>query len=124
MRLLLDEHFPPGVATELRRRGHDVMAVAERPDPRGSADAILWLATWREGRVLVTRDVRDFMRLVAGDRAVARAHPGLVLIHRGLFTRRGRDVGALVEALHALLAAHSADDALEGRIAWLQAEER
>jgi hypothetical protein len=100
------------------------VAVVERPDLRGSLDVVLWLAARTEGRVLVTRDVRDFTRLVAGDRAVARAHPGLVLVHRRLFARRGRDIGALVEALAVLLAAHPADDALDSAVVWLQAEER
>jgi predicted nuclease of predicted toxin-antitoxin system len=123
VRLLLDEHVAPVIAAELRRRGHDVVAVAERPDLGGSAGGALWLAARREGRVLVTRDVQDFMRLVAADRAVGRAHPGLLLIHRGVFTRRGRDVGRLVKALDALLAAHPGDSALDSDVAWLQAEE-
>jgi hypothetical protein len=100
------------------------VAVAERPDLRGAVDVDLWLAARTEGRVLVTRDVRDLTRLVAGDRAVARAHPGLVLIHRRHFARRGRDTEALVEALDALLAAHPADNALDSAVVWLQAEER
>ena len=124
MRLLLDEHITPVIAAELRRRGHDVVAVAERPDLRGTVDRALWLATRREGRVLVTRDVHDFMRLVAADRAVGQAHPGLLLIHSRDFTRRGRDVGRLVKALDALLAARPSDGALDSDVAWLQPEER
>ncbi len=32
MRLLLDEHCSPEIARQLRTLGHDVVAVAERPD--------------------------------------------------------------------------------------------
>ena len=121
MRLLLDEHLPASIAAELRRRGHDVEAVVERPDLRRSSDRALWVAARSDGRAVVTADVRDFMRLVAEDDAVGRAHPGLVLIHRRLFSRGGRDVGRLVAALDSMLAAHRAGEALDGRVVWLEA---
>jgi hypothetical protein len=38
VKLLLDEMWPPSIAVQLRRRGHDVEAVAERADLRGQAD--------------------------------------------------------------------------------------
>jgi hypothetical protein len=37
-RLLLDEMFSPAVAAELRALGHDVIAVADRPDLRSKSD--------------------------------------------------------------------------------------
>ena len=123
MRLLLDEHLPAIVASELRRRGHDVVAVVERRDLRRSPDAALWAAARAEGRAIVSSDVRDYMRLVAEDDAISRAHPGVVLIHHRLFSRGGRDVGRLVAALDRLLLAHPAADALAGRVAWLEAGE-
>jgi predicted nuclease of predicted toxin-antitoxin system len=124
VKLLLDEHLPASIAAELRRHGHDVVAVVERRDLRRSPDTALWAAARVEGRAIVSADVRDFMRLVARDDAVAGAHPGVVLINHRLFTRGGRDVGRLVVALDRLLAAYPATDALDGRVAWLEAEER
>jgi hypothetical protein len=37
-RLALDEMFSPAIAAELRDRGHDVIAVADRPDLRAKSD--------------------------------------------------------------------------------------
>ena len=41
MKLLLDEMWSSDIAVQLRRRGHDVDAVAERPELRGKADSFL-----------------------------------------------------------------------------------
>jgi hypothetical protein len=38
LRLLLDEMYTAAVAEQLRRRNHDVIAVAERADLRGTLD--------------------------------------------------------------------------------------
>ncbi|MBI2776669.1 MAG: DUF5615 family PIN-like protein [Chloroflexi bacterium] len=122
MRLLLDEHLPPQIAAELRRRGHDVVAVVERPDLQRSADETLWAVARSERRMIVTQDVGDFIRLASGDAAIGKAHPGLALIHHRRFARGDRDIGRLVASLHALLTANPADDALAGQIVWLEAD--
>ncbi len=124
MKLLLDEHLPPRIAIELRHQGHDVVAVAGRPDLRRSTDDALWSAAGLERRAIVTRDVGDFMRLAARDAAIGRRHPGLVLIHGRQLSRAGRDVGRLVTALRLLLTANSPVGALEGRIVWLAVDGR
>ena len=38
VKLLLDEMFSPAIAAELRVLGHDVIAVADRPDLRSKSD--------------------------------------------------------------------------------------
>jgi predicted nuclease of predicted toxin-antitoxin system len=121
VRLLLDEHLPPRIAVELRVLGHDVVAVVERPDLHGAADDTLWEAARTEHRMVVTQDVGDFMRLALQDTAIAKAHPGLVLLHRRWFSRGDRDVGRLVVSLRALLAANPTDRPLAGQIIWLEA---
>jgi predicted nuclease of predicted toxin-antitoxin system len=122
VRLLLDEHLPPRIAVQLRRRGHDVVAVVERPDLHRAADTTLWASARAERRMIVTRDVSDFMRLALQDAAIGRPHPGLVLIHHRRFPRGSRQVGRLVASLGALLAANPADDALAARVVWLEAD--
>src|SRR5688500_16389256 len=59
MRFLIDEMFPPETCKRLANRGHDVVHVKDRgvdarPDPEVAAVAA------REGRVLVTENVKDF----------------------------------------------------------------
>jgi hypothetical protein len=59
MRFLVDEMFPPETCKRLASRGHDAVHVKDRgvdarPDPEVAAVAA------REGRVLVTENVKDF----------------------------------------------------------------
>jgi len=122
VRLLLDEHLTARIALELRRQGHDVVAVLERPDLQRAADETLWAAARAERRVIVTQDVGDFMRLASRDAAIGKPQPGLVLIHRRRCPRANRHIGQLLASLNALLAANPADDALAGRVAWLAAD--
>lgn len=120
MKLLLDEHVDPRVAAELRRLGHDVDTVTERPDLRSSPDHELWTAALAEGRAIVTRDVGDFVRLFSQDAAIGKPSPGLVLVSPRRFTPGEREVGRLVTSLGSMLAANLADDALAGRMIWLE----
>lgn len=59
MLLLIDEMFPPATCPRLVERGHDAVHVRDRgvdtrPDPEVAAVAA------REGRALVTENVKDF----------------------------------------------------------------
>ncbi|MGH3567035.1 MAG: DUF5615 family PIN-like protein [Pseudonocardia sp.] len=59
MRFLIDEMFPPGTGVRLAEFGHDAVHVRDRgvdarPDHEVAAVAV------REGRVLVTENVKDF----------------------------------------------------------------
>jgi hypothetical protein len=51
VRLLLDEMFSPAIAAELRERGHEVIAVADRPDlPAKSDEEIFaWASAKHDG---------------------------------------------------------------------------
>ncbi len=107
MRLLLDEMWPPELARQLRDRGHDVVAVAERPDLVGMPDAAIFAAAGREGRAIVTENVADFRPLAAADVSAGRAHPGLVLTSNRQFPRHDpRTLGRMLTALDELLASH------------------
>jgi hypothetical protein len=118
--LLLDEHFSPEIARQLRARGHDVIAVGERADLRGRPDRIHFAAQAEERRAIVTLDLGDFRPLLA--EAVRRGLTtyGLVCVPYR-FSLGRQDIGRLVVALAALLDAHPDDDALirTGGEVWL-----
>jgi predicted nuclease of predicted toxin-antitoxin system len=119
LKLLLDEMLSPRIARELRRRGHDAVAVGERDEwVSRSDDEVIELAR-RERRAVVTNNLRDFRRRAAAAALPGGAgHFGLVWVPSG-FRRTRRDVGRLVEALEVVLAAHPAEDGLRNGEAWL-----
>lgn len=124
MRLLLDEHFSPRIARELRARGHDVVAVAERSDLIGRSDASHLQAMAGEGRAILTESVGDYAPLARARVRDGGAHAGLVFTNPRRFGRSEEGIGALVRALAELMAAHPEPLALESRELWLRAIER
>ncbi|CAN5572837.1 hypothetical protein BH23CHL8_BH23CHL8_01810 [soil metagenome] len=119
MRLLLDEHYSTEIAESLRRRGHDVVGVAERRELRSRRDIEILTIAAAEGRVVVTEDVRDFAMLGSRRLPTKRPHRGILLVSQRAFPRSRAGFGLLVRALHTFLAAHAGDDELVGEIAWL-----
>ncbi|MGH2356499.1 MAG: DUF5615 family PIN-like protein [Candidatus Limnocylindria bacterium] len=124
MRLLLDEHYSPQIARQLRQRRHDVVAARERPEFHGLSDADLLAHAALERRAIVTENVADFaelhrIALVSGQR-----HYGLVFTSSRGFPRTTRAIGRLVRALDALLDANRADDALASQTWWLEPPRR
>jgi len=75
MKVKLDENLPRQIAVELRGRGRDVQTVVEE-GLTGRADADLWQAAQREGRLLITQDLdfSDTRKFQPG------THHGIVLI--------------------------------------------
>lgn len=118
MKLLLDEHISPSVARALRDRGHDVVAVAERQELRGVEDRQVLLAAEAEGRVTVTADVRDFIRLGFGRLPNQRWHAGIVLASPTTFPLSNDGSGGLIRALEYLMTEKAAAD-LSGEVIWL-----
>lgn len=113
MKAILDEMIPPAVAEQLRQRGHDVIAVAERPDLRSLPDRDVFGVAQTEGRVVVTRDRADYLRLEREQRAAGQTHAGLVLVS----SRFGpAAIGPLVKALHEFLAG---EEPYSGFVHWL-----
>ncbi len=81
MRLLLDANLSPrGVATRLREADHDVLALAEDVAFEGLPDPEVLALAASEGRVLVTRNSRDFAPLAREWAEAQRSHAGLILI--------------------------------------------
>lgn len=93
-RLLLDEMLPARVADELRRRGHDVMALVADPELRARSDEQVYAWAGEHERRVVTENVKDFRRLTpAGD------GPGVLLTSSRHYPRSRSQLGRLVDAL-------------------------
>jgi predicted nuclease of predicted toxin-antitoxin system len=121
VKLLLDEHYPPVIAEQLRRRGFDAVAVTEYgldntetlrcvPD-----DALLRRAS-AEGRALVTENVRDLVQIHRRFLSRGETHAGIILISERTYSRRRHAVGRLILALAVFMEAH---ETLANEIAWL-----
>lgn len=100
-RFLLDETISPVVAGRLRDLGHDADSVAADPGRRGLPDEEILTLGATTGRVVVTRDVRDFLVLDRRWRSEGRGHAGLVLVASRSFPQSSAFVGAVVTALDA-----------------------
>lgn len=117
MKLVLDEHFSPAIAEELRRRGHDVVAVQEA-GLSGQPDAAVLEWATQKRRAVVTADVADYrglheLYLSRGDR-----HFGIVLVSRR-FALSAAAFGILIASIEQLLARNAADEALDSAEMWL-----
>ena len=105
VRLLLDEMFSPAIAAELRGLGHDVIAVADRPDLRSKSDEEVFAWASAELRWLLTENVKDFRPIML--RALPAGPPGCGLLYTSsrAFPRSRKNPGPLIMALHAWLTA-------------------
>jgi predicted nuclease of predicted toxin-antitoxin system len=103
IRLLLDEMFSPTVAAELRALGHDVIAVADRPDLRSKSDEEVFAWARAEKRWLLTENVKDFRPIML--RALQAGLPGCGLLFTSsrAFPRSRKNPGLLIRALHTCL---------------------
>ena len=111
MKLLLDEHYSPQIAVELRKRGHDVASANERVELRGLGDRELWKLASAESRALVTENVGDFMPLVREAAAGGTWHAGVVFTSPRSMPRGPRTIGLYVNALEGFLHENPVDDA-------------
>lgn len=119
MRLLLDEQLDPALAVELRRRGHDVIAVVEDVALRGQSDADLLDIAATRGSVIATRNVRDFLPLLEEREHAAQPNAGMIAISTRQFPAGARGTGPLVRALAALLDERRTQVRLAERVVWL-----
>ena len=115
--LVLDEMFSPEIATELVKRGYDVVAVAADPALAGLPDdqILAWAA--EQHRCLVTESVKDFEILRRQAVAQGTTHPGLLYSGPRRFPRDRRFLGALVTALDEVLTAERVP--VENEVSWL-----
>lgn len=81
MRFLLDEDLPPKAAEVARGMGLDVASVHESARTGMSDEHQLAFAA-SVGRILVTRNRDDFIRLTRSFFATGRAHAGILIVSR------------------------------------------
>jgi hypothetical protein len=119
LNLLLDEMYPESIAVGLRARGHDAVAIVERPELRSLSDPDVFAAAQTEARAVVTENVPDYVAIANDHDAVGQAHHGLVLVHPAKYPRgKSRTIGAMVAALDELARRLGSDEATSLRT-WL-----
>lgn len=120
VRMLLDEHFSPEIARELRARGHDVVAVKEHPELIGRADRVHFASMPEERRAIVTQDLGDFRPLLSEAMRAGSKTYGLVCVPARVSLSRNA-IGQLVGSLEEVLQGHPEDEDLidRGGEVWL-----
>lgn len=119
MRLLLDEHFSPEIARQLRFRSHDVEGVVERSELVSLPDEELFVRIAAEQRAIATNDVADYIKLFGEALSRGDTHDGLLLVDERSMPRSRNTIGLYVRVLDELLEAHPAEDALRNQLRWL-----
>ena len=103
MRFLADESCDFRVVRALRAAGHDVIAVADRPELRSKSDEEIFAWASAEKRWLLTENVKDFRPIML--RALSAGPPGCGLLFTSsrAFPRSRKNPGSLIRALDAWL---------------------
>lgn len=101
--ILLDADVPPAVAAALVQRGYDAIAASGSPPLEELNDDDLLREATRQGRVLVTFNVVDFVEVAHRFAHSQEDHGGMVLIHSRSFPRTA--IGAVADALDRLIRA-------------------
>ena len=117
LKLLLDEMLDPAIAQQLRRHGWDVESIQrDRRELLGADDATVLESARRLGRVLVTDNVRHFLRLHQACLAEQSRHAGLLLAHPRSYPRSRTTIGPWVRGIDTAarrIAAASMENACE-----------
>ena len=119
MKLLLDEMLSPAIAGALRVRGHDAVAIKEHPEWHAQSDPDVIALARREGRAIVTTNLRDFRPMHAELLAVeGPGHAGMVFVPTSYRLSKAA-TGQIVTALEGKLAEYPGDEALANGETWL-----
>jgi hypothetical protein len=116
VKALLDEQLSPQIAVLLRKAGCDVLAVADRDDLIGLSDRTILEAATREGRAVITNNIKDFRPLAVEFLAQGRTHGGLILLPSSR-TRTRAAVADLADAIETVLRA--SPDGIAGSERWI-----
>jgi predicted nuclease of predicted toxin-antitoxin system len=118
VRAILDEHLSAQIAVLLRKAGYEVDAVADREDLVARSDRTILEVASREGRAVVTNNIKDFRPLAAEWLAQGKLHAGLILLPSRR-TRSRNAIAAVAAAIETVLRDHP--DGLNGRECWIGA---
>jgi len=100
-RFLLDEMLTGVIGDQLEATGHDCTAIHRDPELRSLADEqVLELATAQQ-RILITRNIDDFVHLDRMWKQFARTHCGIILVPNKTFPENRSFIGSVVKALQA-----------------------
>lgn len=97
--LLLDEMLSGEIAAQLRKRGHDVEAVAADPALVSIDDQTLLDVATSRGRCLVTVNIKDFAVLDHVWKSRGQRHAGILFVATATFRQNDGFVGRVVTAL-------------------------
>lgn len=107
MRLVLDEMWTPTIASELRKRGFDVIAIGEteqRSRYAGIPDHEVFARAQEQARTIVTDNVPDYEQTRRDWESRGSSHHGVIYALNPPFNRhRGGAVGQMVRALEHFL---------------------
>jgi hypothetical protein len=107
VKLVLDEMWSGTIARELRRLGHDAIAIQEPEHVRyaGIPDDQVFELAQQDGRAIVTDNIADYERARLDWEGIGRTHHGVVYALDPPFNRhRGSVViGQMVRALDSFL---------------------
>ena len=110
---MLDAHISGSkVGRALRESGHDVQAMEKL---ERIPDAVLLEMAVEDGRVLVTHNVRDFLRIL-NERAPEKSHAGLVLIPSSM---KLNDFGTITSGIHETVSDLSQEKWVD-RVEWMK----
>jgi Domain of unknown function (DUF5615) len=103
VRLLLDANLSPKrVGSALERRGHPVVSLASDVALSALDDPQVLELAALEGRILITRNSRDFAPLLRDWAEAGRHHAGCILI----WTLGHHEFGPIIKGIDRLLRAH------------------
>jgi hypothetical protein len=118
VKILLDEHYAPAIAEQLRAAGYPADTVLGL-GLAGSDDHALLEFCERESYALLTNNVRDFAPLARQWAADGREHAGLVFTSDARLPRHSGTIGQFVALLSALIRENPHERALVDQVRWL-----
>jgi hypothetical protein len=118
VKLALDHHYSTQIASQLRKRRCDVIAILERGWESEDDEPLLALCAG-ETRALLTNNVSAFTLIDRRWTLPGRHHAGLIFTSDASMPRSRDTIGRYVTALHTLMRANPGDDGSTDRIHWL-----